>query len=125
MGVVEKVTCTACKQEWECRTGCGLLHGSLKNVAKLFEEPVAAEIRAHQEMEPFPVYDFGYQLGNCTKCYDVVSVPVLKMRKSQKEYIGTCPKCGEMVNLIEDIKHTPCVICGKTALQSENVGHWD
>lgn len=124
MGVIEKVTCNACKREWECQTGCGLMHGSLETVAGLFEDK-AEEILAYQAVEQFPLYDFAYQLGNCTKCYDVVSVPTLKMLKSNTEYIGTCPKCKGVVSLIQDIEQTPCVICGKKALKKANTGHWD
>ncbi len=125
MGMIEKVTCTSCGARWECMTGCGIMHGELERVIKLFSENMQKDIMIHIGKSEFPLFDFGYQLAYCKHCGTIESVPVLKLPDCQKEYTGSCPTCGQRAELIEDIEQTPCPVCHKEALTAEETGMWD
>ena len=90
MGVRVKVTCRACKSEWDCRTGCGVMHGRLEKVAGLYPDGIQKAIMERVAQMEFPVYDFGYRLARCERCRAVVSIPALSFGSDGVEYAGTC-----------------------------------
>lgn len=125
MGAIAEVTCQACGAKWQCRTGCGLLHGRLETVADFYSPKEQEEIKDYAGKELFPFFDFRYQLSHCVHCRKIVSVPVLKIGNSPKAYASECEQCRKQTKLIEDITKEPCPVCGKTALKAEETGQWD
>ena len=90
MGQTVRIACTFCKAEWECKTGCGILHGDLNRVAGLYPPEQCRRIRGYAETTEFPLFDFGYRLSRCPHCSHVGSVPVLKLEEENAVYVGTC-----------------------------------
>lgn len=125
MGQIMKITCTACKKEWECMTGCGLSHACLQDAAHEFVKEVAADITREAEEEEFPVFDFAFHISKCDGCGSMVSVPVLQMMDCDAEYIGNCPVCGHEVELVTKIDNISCPVCGRVSLAAEESGLWD
>lgn len=125
MGSVEKISCSVCGQTWKCRIGCGLQHGRLEAVTKLFDEKTVMQIKTNGLHNPIPLYDFAYQLASCRKCKSVISVPVLTMLEEHLRYVGVCPECGEKIECIEEVETALCPICHEKGLQREKIGHWD
>ena len=58
MGAIERVKCENCGSAWECRTGCGILHGRLENVLLLFSEKVREEVNNVTSQEKIPQISF-------------------------------------------------------------------
>lgn len=124
MGTIVKIICGSCHKEWDCRTGCGLLHGKLENAAGLYQEEIRKSILASVQQTRFPQFDFAYRLAVCKECQDIVSIPVLSLSQTHMKYVGSCENCGKRVELIENVRQTTCLRC-KGALESENIGMWD
>ena len=125
MGVLVNITCMSCGADWQQRVGSGILHGDLKAVADLYPEEIKQKILLCAGQEEFPSYDFGYRLASCAKCKEVISVPVLKLGKDGKVYVGTCGQCGGTVELAERKKELSCPVCHKASLRVEETGLWD
>lgn len=125
MGVVVKAACGACKARWQCETGCGIMHGEIRNIIPLFPRGTAQEIEADIGKTAFPAFEFAYRLSCCEHCGSIESVPVLKLLDAHKEYVGVCGKCWQNTKLIENIEDTPCPVCHKKALSVEEAGMWD
>lgn len=125
MGSVNKITCGSCKREWQCMTGCGLLHARLEDVIREFPEETGREIAEQAGAEEFPLFDFAYRCAVCMQCRSVVGVPVLELPDQSKEYIGRCPICGGAAQPIADLQEAHCPICGKKTLEEEETGSWD
>lgn len=125
MGQIIKITCTFCKTEWECKTGCGILHGDLTRVAELYPPGQCHSIRDYAETEQFPLFDFGYRLSRCLHCHHVGSVPVLKLPNEKETYVGVCRQCMKEIELLEDIRDTECPVCHHKGLKEEPAGLWD
>ena len=126
MGEIRKISCTSCGAEWECIIGCGLQHGDLKRVADLyFSDDIKQKIEEYAAQSEIPLFDFRFQLSYCAHCKSIESVPVLHLDDINMNYIGECEKCGEKTELIESLDVTPCPICRKTSLKSEDIGRWD
>lgn len=125
MGVRVKVTCRACKSEWDCRTGCGVMHGRLEKVAGLYPDGIQKAIMERAAQMEFPVYDFGYRLARCERCRAVVSIPALSFGSDGVEYAGTCAGCGQEADRMETVEQTQCPVCGEMALEQEETGLWD
>lgn len=125
MGVVVKAVCGACKGQWQCETGCGIMHGEIEGVLPLFPEGIRRQIEAAIGNRAFPAFTFAYQLSCCGHCGSIESVPVLKLTDIGKEYTGVCGKCWQNTELIENIGDTPCPVCHKKALTVEETGIWD
>lgn len=125
MGQIVKITCTACKSEWECKTGCGILHGDLNRVAELYPPEQCRRIRNCAKSTDLPLFEFGYQLSRCLHCGHVGSVPVLKLGAENTSCVGVCVQCMQEVELIEDIRETECPVCHRKSLKEEPAGMWD
>ncbi|MCX4339808.1 MAG: hypothetical protein OSJ72_09205 [Lachnospiraceae bacterium] len=124
MGKMIKVTCTSCKGEWECMTGCGISHALLQDVVREFPQEIGDKIRK-ENGEEFPIFDFGYQLSVCGDCRNAVSVPVLRFDEKDVEYMGPCPVCRGKAALVTDLEDAVCPVCGKKTLTAEETGSWD
>ena len=125
MGEIVKVTCRACGQSWQCQRGCGVGHARLKNVITYFNDRTQAEIQEWAQGEDYPLFDFDFQPAGCEKCRDIVSVPVLRLGKLEKDYIGECPKCGGVIKREKMPPTLTCPICGKQEFEIQREGLWD
>ncbi len=128
MGKIIKITCVSCGHEWVNEIGCGLLHGSLGNIAELFSEEESREIRQHMAQNAYPVFDFAYRLAHCHHCESLVSTPVLELQDGFGRYIGSCKQCGrkiDIADIIEEMDRTSCPVCDRVSLHSEEMGLWD
>lgn len=125
MGEIIKVCCKACKKEWRCMEGSGLLYGKRENIIEAFSERERAEVTVQIERSAIPAYDFTYQLTICHHCKNVINVPVL-VTGEDETYVGSCPACGRKVKLLPlEPEKTACPVCKSKALEAETVGHWD
>ncbi len=125
MGAIVKIFCTSCKAEWECQTGCGMMHGDLKQVTTLFSEKTQKEIEDCVGETMFPWFDFNYQLSYCRQCNNIDSIPYLELGESHAKFTGKCAKCGHDIQLIENIENFSCPACHKKSLITEKTGSWD
>lgn len=124
MGSIVKIICSSCHEEWDCKVGCGLLHGKLENAAEAYPEEIRKNILTYAAQTQFPQFDFSYQTALCEECLDIVSVPVMRLSQINMKYIGSCEACGKTVKLIEDVRQLNCPKC-KGILKTENAGQWD
>ncbi|MCI9465450.1 MAG: hypothetical protein HFI48_16585 [Lachnospiraceae bacterium] len=124
MGVMIRVSCGSCKADWQCRTGCGMMHGNLENAAASYPAEIRKEIYANVQGE-YPLFDFSYQPARCMYCRGIVSVPVLEAEDGKYRYTGVCEVCGGEVETIQDLSQTSCPVCGKMSLKEEEIGLWD
>lgn len=125
MGAIVEITCTSCKAKWKRKTGCGIWHADLNEVANLYPENIKRKIKKYAEKIEFPIFDFEYRLSSCISCHNIQSIPVLHLRDDDIKYIGPCEQCGEKTELIDTIENTHCPICGKVSLKSKDIGQWD
>lgn len=133
MGEIVNVRCNACKREWRCLTGCGLLHGRKETVLAAFSAKERPLVESLLGVKKIPVYDFGYRLAVCGHCRSVTAVPVLTLMDRDAPYVGRCPSCGEKTkepcpeeeSMEEWIKEAACPVCNGTKLEVEEVGSWD
>lgn len=125
MGRIVAISCACCGAHFRVKTGCGVLHGDLTEVLKAFSKEQKEEIAECLKGEPFPVYDFAFRIGFCTRCADFVSVPALKLPEYGKAYIGACEKCNNQVELTENVQKMLCPVCGGSVLHTEEIGFWD
>ena len=123
MGEMNKISCRSCGKSWECRSGCGIRHSSLKEVAGVFEDTVAQQFLQYANENPFSIFHFSYMAAQCSFCNEIVEVPVLELKGEQ--YIGKCPADDQKVEVIADIESMNCPVCGGTDLEQIVVGHWD
>ena len=133
MGEVINVRCKACKKEWQCFTGNGLLYGKKESVLAAFSEKERQQVHDLLAASEIPAYDFQYRLAVCGHCHNVVAVPVLRMVDSEETCVGLCPLCGEKtknfcaeeLSAEEWSEKTACPVCKSKALLVEEGGHWD
>lgn len=128
MGKLVKIVCASCGNEWVNKMGCGLMHGSLANIAGLFPEEESNKIRQYAAQHVYPVFDFAYRSVCCKQCGSLVSVPFLELEAGRGTYAGVCERCGgkpESTDVIEELEATPCPVCGRISLQTEEIGLWD
>ncbi|MDE7287428.1 MAG: hypothetical protein K2N55_11390 [Lachnospiraceae bacterium] len=125
MGELKKITCRSCGTEWECRTGCGMMHGRLEWVADLFPEDLKKKIKDYVGGRIFLPFTFSYELSYCKECQRIESVPVLRLYEDSKEYVGPCGQCGQKTELIEETGKTQCPVCRLAFLEIEDIGQWD
>lgn len=133
MGEVINVRCKACKKEWQCFTGNGLLHGRKETVLAAFSEEDRQQAVNLLGEGPFPLYDFQYRLAVCGHCHNIVTVPVLQAVESGEQVTGRCPLCGQKAenlcgeeqNVKEWSEKTACPVCRSRRLDAEEAGHWD
>lgn len=125
MGEIVKVTCSSCRADWQCITGCGIMHGTLESVTSIYPEDVRKEIRDCVGDTRFPLFDFGFRLARCGQCSSITSVPVLTFPDIHRKFVGSCGKCGHKTELIEDLESIPCPICHKESLSAKESGMWD
>ncbi len=122
MGAIQIITCNNCKRNWQCKTGCGILHSRIDFAARDFPEDTARQIRAEAALHPHALFRFGYQVTGCPHCKNIVSVPVLSMRDTDSTYIGPCPECG---GTVQPENVSVCPVCGRSELSVREVGMWD
>ncbi|MDE6972427.1 MAG: hypothetical protein K2P38_04895 [Lachnospiraceae bacterium] len=125
MGVIVDISCRSCQADWQCMTGCGLMHGTLEHVADLFPDEMKQEILEYGKQAEIPLFDFGYRLAVCPDCGGMVSVPVARMLETYQAYVGPCPDCGKPVRLARDLPKTACPACHEKALEVKETGCWD
>lgn len=125
MGATVKISCTCCNAQWQCQTGCGIMHGDLKQVTSLFSEDMQKKIKDCIGEVMFPWFDFHYQLSYCKQCNSIESIPYLDLGDSHTKFTGKCTKCGQETELIENIENFPCPVCHKKSLIIEETGIWD
>lgn len=124
MGVIERVRCGSCGQSWECKTGCGMLHGKLDTVLDAFSEEIKQEVRKQVGQQMFPRFQFAYKPACCENCKAVVTVPVLELTKLDMKYIGGCRRCQSKIEPI-NVNEMRCPVCHEQQLEIEKVGMWD
>ncbi len=125
MGAIVKVFCESCNAVWDCRTGCGMQHGSLDNVVSLFPENIESILTDYAARNECPMFDFAFQPAVCKNCTGIVSVPVLRLFENDTLYVGVCPDCGKEVKHIKDIHRIHCPVCKKRMLKTLETGRWD
>ncbi len=125
MGEIKKITCRSCGAGWECRTGCGMMHGKLERVAAVFPEDIKKEITGIAEKRDFVPFDFAYQLSYCEECQRIESVPVLCFLEEDRKYIGLCEQCGQKTELIGEEEKMQCPVCHGAFIETEEIGGWD
>lgn len=133
MGEIINVRCKACKKEWQCFTGNGLLHGKKESVLAAFLEKERHQAECLLAASAIPAYDFQYRLAICGHCHNVVAVPVLRTVESDEACVGSCPLCGKRTKNLcaeglraeEWSEKTACPVCMRKALLAETGGHWD
>lgn len=125
MGAIKDISCASCGAKWQCRTGCGILHGTLSAVKAAFPDEIRQRLDSYEAEAEFSLFDFGYQLAVCERCGAVESVPVIRLLDKQEEYVGVCEKCGGQAKLIDDIRETQCPVCHDCTLSEEETGLWD
>lgn len=133
MGEVINVRCAACKKEWQCFTGNGLLHGRMEAVLAAFSEEERQQAERLMGAGPFPLYDFRYSLTVCGHCHNVVAVPVLRDVDSDEILTGKCPLCGKRTKSLcgeeqsveKWSEKTACPVCKSRRLEAVEEGHWD
>lgn len=125
MGELKKITCRSCGAEWECRTGCGMMHGRLKQVVDLFPQEWRREMKECAAGGGFVPFTFSYQLSCCRECQRIESVPVLRFEKDGREYVGLCGQCGQKAELIEETEKVQCPVCHLALLEIQDIGQWD
>lgn len=125
MGAIVKVFCESCGAQWECQTGCGIMHGTLDRIAPLFPEETGRVLMEYAGRSECPMFDFAFQSAVCQDCVGVVSVPVVRLHESGERYIGPCPDCGKAVRLLGDPEKTDCPVCKKNTLKTIETGRWD
>ena len=133
MGEVINVRCKACKKEWQCFTGNGLLHGRKEAVLAAFSEKDRQQAERLMAESRIPAYDFQYRLAVCGHCHNVVAVPVLRAVDSEDAVTDGCPLCGkntkdlcaEEQSVEEWGEKTACPVCKCRRLETEEVGQWD
>lgn len=133
MGEIINVRCKACKREWRCLTGCGLLHGRKEAVLAAFSVEERPFVESMLAVEEIPVYDFGYRLAVCGHCRNVTAVPVLTLLDRDETYVGRCPSCGEKTqepcpeegSVEKWSEETACPFCNSRKLEVGEVGSWD
>ncbi|MCI8924814.1 MAG: hypothetical protein HFI45_12610 [Lachnospiraceae bacterium] len=125
MGVIVDISCRSCRADWQCMTGCGLMHGTLEHVADLFPDEMKQEILEYGKQAEIPLFDFGYRLAVCPDCGGMVSVPVVRMLETYQAYVGPCPDCGKPVRLARDLSKTACPVCHEKSLEVKETGCWD
>lgn len=120
-----RISCTSCRKEWKCNTGCGLSHALLRDVIREFPAETGREIMDAAGGEDFPVFLFEFQPAVCEGCGSVVGVPILELPDRGAVYTGSCPLCGSNVQPVKDLRNVPCPACGGMTLQEEEIGQWD
>ncbi len=125
VGEIKRITCKSCGAGWECRTGCGIMHGKLDRVAALFPEDIEIEIAGIAKKTALVPFDFSYQLSYCKECQSIESVPVLWLLEEDREYIGRCGQCGQKIELIKAEDKMSCPVCHGGDLETEDIGGWD
>lgn len=125
MGVVQEWQCPSCRQRWRLCLGHGMKHGSLGRVMKLFKEETQKQIAADAGGGALPLFSFQYQAAVCRQCQAIVAVPVLSWQESGQTYIGTCPKCNDEIELLEQDQTVLCPKCQDADLNQQDVGLWD
>lgn len=142
MGRMYAISCKNCGERWECKTGCGLMHGRFSHAVEAFPEEIRGTIQADMSGCPLVLFDFGYQVTGCRHCGNVVSVPVLKLIEKERVIVGPCPECGELIGAEElwtgqsdemstdqpderRIEGCDCPACQEKALSVQLIGLWD
>ncbi|MDE6601838.1 MAG: hypothetical protein K2K90_06690 [Lachnospiraceae bacterium] len=133
MGEIVNVRCKACKREWQCFTGNGLLHGRRETILAAFLEEDRQQAESLMEAGRIPAYDFQYSLAVCRHCHNVVAVPVLRVADSEETVTGRCPLCRkgtedlctEEQSVEEWSEKTACPVCRCRKMETREGGHWD
>jgi len=125
MGAIYNVFCKTCGQEWELLTGMGMRHSTLKAVAESYSEDVATQLISYEKENPYAMFHFSLHPAKCDKCKNLMAVPVLKIKDTDKEYVGTCGSCGEVPVLIDDLGTCECPNCREISLNVNEIGSWD
>ena len=123
MGAIERIRCESCGRSWECKTGCGRLHGELDTVLKLFPEDIRTEVKKQVGQQMFPRFQFAYKTACCENCESVVAVPVLELTKLGLKYVGSCTKCQREISPVR-IEQMHCQVCVKEQIETKIVGIW-
>lgn len=125
MGEIMDVRCSACGAKWRCMEGSGLLYGKKENIIAAFAQQEQPEVIAQIERSKIPAYDFNFRLTVCSRCKNVVNVPVLGTVEGET-HVGACPACGSRVEILtSELEKTACPVCKNKALKVEEDGHWD
>lgn len=133
MGEIINVRCKACREEWQCFTGNGLLHCKKENILAAFSEEKRQQAERMIAESKTPAYDFQYRPAVCGHCHSVVAVPVLRASDSEEICVDLCPMCGEEIknfcpeelSVEEWSQKTACPVCECRKLETEDGGYWD
>ncbi len=125
MGEIVNIRCDSCHTGWECRTGSGLMHGSLDSVAGIFSPKQQTEIALSAKQDPLSLFTFSFRPARCSRCHGIVSIPVLTLTESDSTFIGPCPACGQKIKPIARLSKSACPVCSNISLKSDTIGRWD
>lgn len=125
MGEIINIHCHSCHTHWECRTGSGLMHGTLHAAAEAFPAGQQPEILLAAEQTPLSLFTFAFRPARCNHCAAIVSIPILTLTENGTVFIGPCPICGHKAKPITRLSKCACPVCGKITLDSEETGRWD
>lgn len=92
MGEIVNIRCDSCHTGWECRTGSGLMHGSLDSVAGIFSPEQQTEIALSAKQDPLSLFTFSFRPARCSRCHGIVSIPVLTLTESDSTFIAFMPR---------------------------------
>ena len=123
MGEMNKIHCHNCGKNWECRSGCGIMHSRLEKIAGLFETDISQRFMVYASEKPPVIFSFSFMMARCDECKEILDVPFLEIKGTQ--YIGKCPRCAQNVKVIKEIEKANCPKCNCIGLEQHVIGNWD
>lgn len=127
MGMIQTFTCPACHESWEITTGHGIMHSTLERVLKAFPQDMQMAIRIEVQGQLAPIFHFNYCAASCSRCKNIVAVPVIYFPKSGRSYTSFCPQCSTAADLeiLKENASPICPRCKSSLLSAEDSGRWD
>jgi len=143
MGIIYKIKCKECQNEWRLFLGYGLKHTSLSDVSTYFSDKDNSEIVSLINENEYKYCNFNYRCGLCRECNEFTSVPVITLVKKvngSKEYKyiahNICRNNHKILmsdiifsdNLSEafmSFKEISCPQCNQNSFDIVEEGFWD
>lgn len=125
MGNISQFSCPDCRQAWRVNLGHGMNHAMLNTVLEAFSEQTRQKIVGCVGGRQILYFDFNYRAAVCSRCGNIVEIPVLKLPEIGETFVGECPECDHSAEIIKDGETPMCPHCGAAALEETPLGHWD